>query len=85
MTIVCQQLASLKDLVKVMQVSNLQNTPIFCHLPGRNEVCFKSWEDHMLYHPSPWLLLVEGRIHLALSLHEEQIVIELNYSGVRRV
>ena len=57
-----------------MEVSNLQNAPIFRHLPRRNEVCFKSWEDYVLYHPSPRLLLVEGRIHLALSLHGEQIL-----------
>ena len=54
--------APLKDLVEVVEVSNLKNTSIVGHLPRRNKVTLQSRKDHVFYYPSPWFPFVEGGV-----------------------
>ena len=54
---------SFEYLIQFMEVSNLKNSPIFSHLPLRNEVRLQSWEDDVLHYPSPWLLLIERGVY----------------------
>lgn len=46
-----------------MKVSNLKYTSILGHLSWRNEVCLQGWEDDILHHPPPWLLLIESGVY----------------------
>ena len=59
--------ASLKDLVEVMKVSDLQNAAVLGHASRGDEVRPEGREEDMLHYPPPRLVFVQRGTGLGLG------------------